>query len=172
MTRWRQDTWGMAVILTLFAPVASAELLNTTVGARILGAGGHCDKPPDQIVPAPNAKDGYFERHNGGYVFAVLGDRFAARKGLGVGVRVVLPGYGPGSPLTVRTWSAHDGPSTWDVRVDPDGEIEFGTLPQDGYALLPGRYLLSVLSGSDVLMTFAFTVEAEMEDGICLPSVS
>jgi hypothetical protein len=168
---WRK-VWPAIALMALIPSGAGAEYLQRAPGARVIAAGGHCDKPPDELRPAPAAKDGYIEHHEGEYVFAVDGDTFPARKGLGVGVRVVVDGYGPGSALTVRTWSAHDGPSTWDVRVDPDGQVEFGTLPSDGHALLPGRYLLSVLSGDRALLTFAFTVQDELEDGICIPAVS
>ncbi len=170
-TAWQRRSWSALALLALFPSAAAAELLHTSIGARIIAAGGHCDKPPNELIAAPNSNGGYFERHSGDYVFAVDGDRFPARKGLGVGVRVVLPGYGPGSPVTVLVESAGDR-SSWDVTVDPDGEIEFGTLPSDGEALQPGRYLLTVMDGRRNLMSFAFIVEREVEDGLCLPFVS
>lgn len=169
---WRRRVWPALALVALFAEAARADLVHTTVGALILAAGGHCDQPPDELVPAPNSNGGYFERHFGEYVFVEEGDRFPARKGMGVGVRVVLPGYGPGSPVTVMVESTSNRPSSWDLRVDPDGQIEFGTLPPDGEALAPGRYLLTVLDGSRNLMSFAFIVEREIEDGLCTPAVS
>ncbi len=168
----RQSVWRALAVLPLFAHAATAELLHTTIAARIIASGGFCDTPPDQIVPAPNSNGGSFERNFGGFAFVEKGDQLPARQGMGVGVRVILPGYGPGSPVTVLVQPADDGPSSWDLTVDPDGAIEFGTRPPDGEALPPGRYLLSVLDGSLSLMTFAFTLESEIEDGLCMPAVS
>jgi hypothetical protein len=169
---WPPRAWLALALVALLAEGAAGDLLHTTIGARVIAFGGHCDKAPDELIPAPNSNGGFYERHFGDYVFVVEGDRFPARKSMGLGVRVVLPGYGPGSPVTVLIEAPGERPNSWDVTVDPDGEVEFGTFPPDGEALRPGLYLLSVLDRGHALMTFSFIVEREADDGLCVPAVS
>lgn len=164
--------WRWVLTLAWIGSAAGAEIVTSSVPVVIEAVGGQCEHAPDEVIVAPGAGGGQAERTFGFARYVVTGDRFAAQKGLGIGVRVRMAGYEPGRTVTALIEPPVGRTGSWDVRVDQDGGLDFGRFPAVGEALPQGRYLLSLLDGGKVLFSYAITLVGETDDGLCLPNVS
>jgi hypothetical protein len=160
---------GLLIVGLGLGTPADAELLATSLPVKVVASGGYCDQPPDEIVAAPEADGGQYEHNFRPFDYVVKGDRFPAQIRLGIGVRVKISGYGPGRSVRVLVVPPEGRTGAWDMRIGPDGQLEFGRLPAIGGALPEGRYLLSALDGGKYLFTFALTLEGEAEESLCVP---
>ena len=153
---------------------SGAELLHSTPAAEVTDAGGFCDWVPDRVTSPKRQGTKSFETKDDpdGFRFVVAGDRFAARKGLGIGVRLQLFGYHEGQILTVQVDRPQGKKSAYEPPVGAGGVLEVGFLPAKGEALPKGRYRITVLDGSSKLVTYGFTLDAVKDDGLCAPVVS
>jgi hypothetical protein len=148
---------------------ARAELVRHWLQVTVVASGGFCDHPPDEIIPAPDADGGQYEHSFRGFDYVVRGDSFPAQISLGIGVRARIEGYGPGRMVRVRIQPPSGPSGSWEMKVGPDGELEFGRLPAIGKALEEGRYYLSVVDQGRRLFTFAITLEGMVEENLCVP---
>jgi hypothetical protein len=159
---------AFCAILLVGLPV-QAEMVASNIPVEVVEVGGHCEAPPDLVLPAPGAGGGKIQRNYGTSRYVVQGDRFPAQVELGIGIRVRMSGYGPGRTVTVRVVPPVGKTGLFDLQIDPDGTLDFGRLPAVGEPLPEGRYLLSALDGERLLFTFAITLDGVVEDSLCVP---
>lgn len=163
---------AMGTALALGNPIAQARIIDRTLLPISIVAGGHCDRKPDEVLTAPGTETGTVDYNFSGFDFVTRGDILPPAIGLGFGLRVKLPGYGPGEPLTIRIKSPDRQTSTWDITVSETGYIEVGRLPMPGQALPEGRYVLSILDGETLLIAYDFVITGFDPEGLCFPLVS
>jgi hypothetical protein len=161
----------LLVALGLASP-SSAEILRATVPATVIASGGHCDRIPDEVVPAPDAGGGQYDHNFRPFDYVVTGDAVPAEPGLGIGVRVQLDGILPGEPIRVRIDPPGGDSGSWGMAAGQDGQIEFGRLPAPGKALPVGDYRLSVSQKGRFVFAYRITVLAAAPQGLCFPQVS
>jgi hypothetical protein len=171
----------LRILLLCHALFAFQAISATDAGARIIErtllplsirAGGHCDRPPDDVLPAPGTQTGEIDHNFRGFDFVTDGDILPPAIGLGFGLSVKLPGYGPGHRMAIRI-SAPDGHiSTWQIPVPETGILEVGRLPMPGQSLPEGRYVLTILDGETLLIAYDFLIVGADTEGLCTPMVS
>jgi hypothetical protein len=164
--------WRWALAFAWIGSGVGAEIIESAIPVQIVASGGFCEDIPDEIIAAPDASGGQYENRFGHNDYVVLGDFFAAQRGLGVSVRIKLGGYSPGQKVTVRVKPPWGKIGTWDLLIGQDGELEFGRLPATGGSLDEGRYLLSVLDQGRNLFTYRIVLDKEEDATLCVPDVS
>jgi hypothetical protein len=165
--------WRYVLGLAMLSGPVGAEVLRAAVPAQVVASGGHCDRIPDETIPAPDAGGGSYDHNFSAFVYVVSGDSVPNEPGLGIGVRVRLEGFLPGEPIRVRIDPPDgDEAGSWNMAVGPDGEIEFGRLPAYGEALPVGQYRLSVSQGGRWVFSYAIRVVTAEVQGLCIPEVS
>ena len=135
-------------------------------------AGGHCVRKPDELLPAPGTNTGQIDHNFRGFDFVTEGDILPPAIGLGFGLRVKLPGYGPGHRMTIRIKAPDGNLSTWDIDVPETGFMEVGRLPMPRQSLPESRYVLTILDGQTLLIAYDFVMVGGDTEGLCVPMVS
>lgn len=156
----------------LGAGPTQARIVDRTLLPISIFAGGHCDRKPDEVLPAPGTQTGSIDHNFRGFDFVTEGDVLVPAIGMGFGLRVKLPGYGPGKPVTITIKGPNQDLSTWDITVPETGFLEVGRLPMPGEALPEGRYVLSILDGKTLLIAYDFAIVGRDDEGLCFPQVS
>ena len=164
--------FALCSLCALCAAKAEARIIDRTLLPLSIVAGGHCDRKPDEVLSAPDAEGGKIDHNFRGFDFVTEGDILPPAIGLGFGLRVKLPGYGPGHKLTIRIKGPSGGPSIWDVKVSDTGYLEVGRLPMPGRALPEGRYVLTILDGPTLLIAYDFAIVGFDPEGLCFPLLS
>jgi hypothetical protein len=159
-------------VSALGTETASARIIDRTLLPVSIFAGGHCDRTPDEVLPAPGATTGQIDHNFRGFDFVIEGDILPPAIGLGFGLRVKLPGYGPGQKMTIRIKAPDGDLSTWDIKVSETGFLEVGRLPMPGQSLPEGRYVLTVLDGQTLLIAYDFVIVGSDTTGLCTAFVS
>lgn len=159
-------------LLALSAMDAQARIIERTMLPLSIFAGGHCDRKPDEVLPAPGTNSGEIDHNVRGFEFVAEGDILPSAIGLGFGLRVKLPGYGPGQRMTIRIKSPDGNLSTWDIDVPETGFMEVGRLPLPGRSLPEGRYVLTILDGQTLLIAYDFVIVGGDTEGLCIPMVA
>lgn len=151
---------------------AKCEVVYQNGSAAVLAAGAFCDTPPDELVDAPHANGGKIEHslHRTEYVLKV--DHLEARRGLGVGVAFRISGIANGEVVTERIKYPDGHSSSWEVRMTPNGVLDFGSNPPYGGTPALGRYLFSVLREGKPVITYRIVLEGVVDDELCVPEVS
>ncbi|WP_305541256.1 hypothetical protein [Tabrizicola sp.] len=154
------------------ATAAYARIVDRTLLPVSIFAGGHCDRKPDEVLPAPGTETGTIDHNFRGFDFVTEGDILPPAIGLGFGLRLKLPGYGPGHVMTIRIKAPNKDVSIWDIKVPETGTMEVGRLPPPGQALPEGRYVLSILDGDTLLIAYDFVIVGLDDEGLCFPLLS
>lgn len=162
----------LAALLALCPNVGAARIIDRTLLPVSIFAGGHCDRKPDEVLKAPGTETGTIDHNFRGFDFVMEGDILPPAIGMGFGLRVKLPGYGPGHPMTIRIKAPSGDVSTWDIKVPQTGFLEVGRLPMQGRALPEGRYVLTILDGDTLLIAYDFAIVGLDDEGLCFPLVS
>ncbi|MCU0902797.1 MAG: hypothetical protein MUE83_02855 [Tabrizicola sp.] len=162
----------LCALIALCPAAAGARIIDRTLLPVSIFAGGHCDRKPDEILPAPGTETGTIDHNFRGFDFVTKGDILPPAIGLGFGLRVKLPGYGPGHRMTIRIKAPDGDLSTWDIAVPETGTMEVGRLPYPGQALPEGRYVLTILDGDTLLIAYDFVIAGRDDEGLCFPLVS
>lgn len=160
------------IALGICAIPAQARIVDRTLLPLSIFAGGHCDRKPDELLPAPGTETGTIDHNFSGFDFVTEGDILVPAIGLGFGLRVKLPGYGPGTTLTITIKGPNQDLSTWDFAVSQTGHIEVGRLPMPGKSLPEGRYVLGIHDGDRLLIAYDFVIAGIDDEGLCFPLVS
>lgn len=163
---------GLTLLLAHCSGEAEARIIDRTVLPTRITAGGHCDRKPDEMLPAPGTETGTVDHNLRGFDFVVEGDILPPAIGMGFGLRVKLPGYGPGHRVTIAIKGPNRDLSTWDIEVPESGYMEVGRLPLAGRALPEGRYVLTLLDGETLLIAYDFVIVGFDPEGLCFPLVS
>ena len=151
---------------------AEARIIDRTLLPLSMRAGGHCDRTPDELLPAPGTETGTIDHNFRGFDFVTDGDILPPAIGLGFGLRVKLPGYGPGHRMTITIKAPGGDLSTWDTPVPETGYVEVGRLPMPGQSLLEGRYVLTIFDGQTLLIAYDFVIAGFDPKGLCFPLLS
>jgi hypothetical protein len=159
-------------LAALAAAPTTARIIDRTLMPVSIFAGGHCDRKPDEVLPAPGASTGTIDHNFRGFDFVTEGDILPPAIGLGFGLRVKLPGYGPGHRMTIRIKAPDGDLSTWQINVPETGFLEVGRLPMAGQSLPEGRYVLTILDGQTLLIAYDFVMTGSDTEGLCIPMVS
>lgn len=162
----------LGILCAVSANMATARIIDRTLLPVSIFAGGHCDRKPDEMLPAPGTETGTIDHNFRGFDFVMEGDILPPAIGLGFGLRVKLPGYGPGHLMTIRITAPNGDVSTWDIKVPETGRMEVGRLPVPGQALPEGRYVLTILDGDTLLIAYDFVIVGLDEEGLCFPLLS
>jgi hypothetical protein len=170
----RRSLFGFALctLAAVWTANAQARIIERTVLPITLFAGGHCDRIPDEVLPAPGTDTGQIDHNFSGFDFVAEGDILPPAIGLGFGLRAKLPGYGPGHLMTINISSPDGHVSIWDIDVPETGTLEVGRLPLPGRALQEGRYVLRILDGPTLLIAYDFVIVGGDTEGLCTPMVS
>ncbi|HLQ18762.1 MAG TPA: hypothetical protein VK146_07245, partial [Tabrizicola sp.] len=135
-----------------------ARIIDRTLLPVSIFAGGHCDRTPDEVLPAPGTETGTIDHNFRGFDFVTEGDVLVPAIGMGFGLRVKLPGYGAGKLLTITIKGPNKDLSTWDIAVPETGYLEVGRLPMPGKSLPEGRYVLSIFDEDTLLIAYDFAI--------------
>jgi hypothetical protein len=163
---------AVCVLLAASANDSDARIIDRTLLPISIYAGGHCDRKPDEELPAPGTNTGKIDHNFRGFDFVTEGDILPPVVGMGFGLRVKLPGYGPGHRMTIAIKSPDGNISTWDINVPETGYMEVGRLPMPGHSLPEGRYVLTILDGQTLLIAYDFVIVGFDPEGLCMAPVS
>ena len=163
---------GLFLAALATATPATAEMLRSSVPVEVIDVGGQCDDPPDALIPSPNASQGVLFREFAPIPFVLRGDEIPGQVGLGIGIRVRLPGYTTGQVVTVRIEPPVGDVGYWEEEIEGGGELYFGRVPAYGEPLPRGRYLLQAYDGNRPLFTYAIHVGRQEDATLCVPDVS
>jgi len=154
------------------AGAARADLVRANVPLEILDVGGVCFSPPDRKEPAPDGSGGEVWFWDGLRIFAVHGDIFPARPGLGIKLRVRLGEPAAGSTISVQVTDPEGYVNRWELVIDDDGVVEFGHAPYEKELLPTGRYELQAFDGQRLLFSYLITVDGYGDNSPCEPQIS
>ena len=163
---------AMSALQPAWTTDAGAGIIERTLLPLSIRAGGHCDRPPDEVLPAPGTQTGGVDHNFSGFDFVTEGDILPPAIGLGFGLRVKLPGYGPGHRMTIRITAPDGHLSTWHIPVPETGILEVGRLPFPGQSLPEGRHVLTILDGETLLIDYGFLIAGADTEGLCTAMVS